>query len=121
MNTTELKELTIEELESLLEKIKTEIEERKGQEPKKYKTELRQHNFKRGKAWVQKVNKLGERFEFVDAISVIKQDNHRLSKIFLLPDGLYLTCESGTKSKERRKYIRVENGEAEEFCPGEDE
>lgn len=69
-----------------------------------------------GKCWIAEVDKTTKKIlNFIDAESTIKTDNYKGSKIFVLKDGYYITCEAGSKSNDQRNYIKVENGKISDF------
>ncbi|MBT9170549.1 MAG: hypothetical protein DDT18_00892 [Actinobacteria bacterium] len=108
----ELKNLTTEELQKLLAAIQEELANRNG---KKYEVRLTCHQYKgTGKCWVARVDETKKILDFVDAHTVIP-DGYKKEKVFLLSDGLYLLNEVGTKSHDRRTYIRVQDGTATEW------
>lgn len=105
-----LKNMSLEELQALKSEIEKEIASRNSQ---KYILHLSYHHFKgSGKCWLANIDPTTKKIlSFVNAESVQKDDNHKGSKTFALMDGYYLSCESGTKSTDRRQYFKIENGE----------
>ena len=85
--------------------------------PHKLQVELEYNLYKgTGKCWAARVDPTTKKIlGFVDAESVVKTDRNKGYKVFLLADGYYLTCEAGTKTRDSRSYIKVSNGETENF------
>ncbi|MBT9165227.1 MAG: hypothetical protein DDT22_00913 [candidate division WS2 bacterium] len=109
----ELKNLTTEELQKLLAAIQEEIASRNG---KRTKIHLAYHNYKgSGKCWVARVDEDKKILSFVDAHAVVRNGNHKGEKVFYLADGLYLTCEVGSKTQDDRRYIRVQDSTITEW------
>lgn len=109
----ELKTLDLKQLLELEAEIKKEIEiKRTG---KKYQLELNYNRYKgSGKCWVAEVDLDTKKIlGFIDSESNIKHDNYKGYKVFLLKDGNYLSCETGTKSCDNREYFKIINGEIE--------
>ena len=109
----ELNELTLEELIELREKVEQAIEKCSEDNSNKYQLELNYNHYKgTGKCWVAHVDKKTKKIlKFVNAESNVKNDKYKGYKIFLLRDGYYLSCETGTKSNDKRQYFEIVNGE----------
>lgn len=109
-----LENLTLAELEALRDEIDAHIAQKK---PSKLIVELDYNKYKgSGKCWIAKVDPDTKKIQgFLDAESVQPRDNYSGKKTFVLFDGYYLFCQSGSKSTDSRNYYRIKNGIKEEF------
>ncbi len=108
-----------------IEKIKSMCEEEidnkemdnKMKEQKEIIVDLEYNQFKgSGKCWIAMVDSNTKKIlSFVNAESVQKNGNTKGFKTFKVCDGYYLSCETGTKSYDRREYFRVKDGKIQEF------
>ena len=65
-----------------------------------------------GKCFVAKVD--SETKKILDHINeerTVTMSKYKGKKCFILVDGYYLTCETGTKAQDYRRNIKVNNGE----------
>lgn len=110
----ELKEMTREELVTLRAQIDDLLAD---MQENKLLVELAYHGYKgTGKCWAAKVDPQTKKIlGFVDAESVVKDGKYTGYKTFYLADGHYLLCETGTKSQDSRRYVKVTDGETEGF------
>lgn len=113
-----LKEMTNEELKSLLSEIQAELANRTANNSKI--VELSYNKYKgTGKCWIASIVKETKKIvSFLEAESVQPRDNYSGKKTFSVPliEGKsYLFCESGSKSTDSRDYYTVENGELVSF------
>ena len=69
-----------------------------------------------GKCFVAKVDKNTKKvLKHIEEESNASTSKYRGRTHFILVDGYYLICETGTKSQDIRRYIKVNNGIIEEF------
>jgi hypothetical protein len=114
MSMLDLKELSREELIALKEQIEALLAQT---QENKLQVELEYNRYKgTGKCWAARVDPDTRKIlGFVDAESVVATDRNKGYKVFLLPDGHYLLCETGSKSQDSRNYVQVEAGESRPF------
>ena len=98
-------EMTDKELQSELLSIRVEISRRAEIY---FKVELKYNYYKgTGKCWIARVNENKKILSFVTFEAKISRDNYSGSKVFLLGDGDYQSCESGSKRQDSRKYFSI--------------
>ena len=69
-----------------------------------------------GKCFVAKVDKNTKKMlKDIKEESIVSTSKYRGRKHFILPDGYYLTCETGTKAQDNRKYLKIIDGVISEF------
>lgn len=98
------------------EEVKKEETKKEEKIETKYELHLYSDAYKgSGKCWVAKVDKYKKIIGFVKPYSVVWIDKYRKKKIFFLEDGLYFSCEVGTKTTDNREYFKIENGTKTNF------
>lgn len=112
---TEIKQLSLEELIVIKEIVDSLVDSLI--EHKAIVIELEFNQFKgSGKCWVAKVDaKTKKVLSFIDAESNQRIGNTKGYKTFVLKDGRYLSCETGTKSYDKKECFRVKDGQVLEF------
>jgi hypothetical protein len=69
-----------------------------------------------GKCFVAKVDRNTKKIlKQIKEESNIDASKYKGRKHFILIDGYYLTCETGSKSQDNRRYIKVNNGIIDDF------
>ena len=111
----EIKQFELDELVEIKELVDGIIDS--INEQKEIVIELEYNQFKgSGKCWIAMVDsKTKKILSFVDVESNQKDGNTKGFKTFILKDGYYLSCETGTKSYDNREYFRVKDGQIIDF------
>lgn len=111
----EIKYLDLDELIEIKEVVDGMIDSIKEQ--KQIVIELEYNQFKgSGKCWIARVDSKTKRtLSFVDVESNQRDGNTKGFKTFILKDGYYLSCETGTKSYDNREYFKVKDGQVIDF------
>lgn len=111
----EIKQFELDELVEIKELVDSIIDS--INEQKEIVVELEYNQFKgSGKCWIARVDsKTKKILSFVDVESNQKDGNTKGFKTFILKDGHYLSCETGTKSYDNREYFRVKDGQIIDF------
>lgn len=111
----EIKQFELDELVEIKELVDDIIDS--ANEQKEIVIELEYNQFKgSGKCWIARVDsKTKKILSFVDVESNQKDGNTKGFKTFILKDGHYLSCETGTKSYDNREYFIVKDGQIIDF------
>lgn len=107
----DLKELEIDDLFKVKDELIKVINSKRTSS--KYKLELAYNQYRgSGKCWVANVDTDTKKIlNFINCESNVKEEQYKGYKVFLLEDGYYLSCETGTKSNDKRAYFEIKNGE----------
>lgn len=69
-----------------------------------------------GKCFVANVDRHTKKIlKHIKEESSVSTSKYRGRRYFILVDGFYLTCETGTKAQDNRRYIKISNGVIEDF------